>query len=111
MMTKEELVKLLKSLKVPVSENVPEDDEIEAETRICFWEIEWDPITASGSEYNTVVTYQVSVISEYPRCKALLSLKKELNKLDLHPRIKHEKNIPDRRWHSYFAIDVLENIE
>ena len=44
MMNKEELVKLLKSLEVPVSEGVPEDNDIEEETRICFWEYVWDPI-------------------------------------------------------------------
>lgn len=111
MMTKDDLVKLLKSLNVPVTEGVPEDDEIEAETRICFWEYVWEPITASGNEYNTIVTYQISIISEYPRCEALLNLKRKLNTLDLHPIIKHEKDIPNRRWHSFFAIDVVENIE
>ena len=109
-MNKEELVNLLKSLNVPVSEGVPEDDDIEVETRICFWEYVWEPITSSASEYNTIVTYQISIISEYPRCRALLNLKSKLNKLDLHPTIQHEKNIKERRWHSYCSIDVLEKI-
>ncbi|MBO5348990.1 MAG: hypothetical protein J6A89_04135 [Clostridia bacterium] len=111
MMNKEELLKLLKSLKVPVSEGVPDDNNIEAKTRICFWEYVWEPFVASGNEYNTKVTYQVSIISENPRCKALINLKNELNKLDLHPIIQHEKDIQTRRWHSYLAIEVLENIE
>lgn len=111
MMTKDDLVKLLKSLNVPVSEGEPEDNDIEEETRICFWEYVWEPLTASSKEYNTKVTYQISVISEYPRCKALLDLKSKLNKLDLHPIIQHEKDIESRRWHSYFALEVLENIE
>lgn len=111
MMNKEELLKLLKSLEVPVSEGVPEDADIEEETRICFWEYVWEPLTASSKEYNTKVTYQISVISEYPRCKPLIDLKNKLNKLDLHPLIQHEKDIEKRRWHSFFAIDVLENIE
>lgn len=111
MMNKKELLKLLKSLKVPISEGVPEDTNIEAETRICFWEYVWEPLTASSKEYNTKVTYQVSVISEYPRCKTLIDLKNKLNEFDLHPIIQHEKDIQTRRWHSFFAIDVLENIE
>ena len=111
MMNKEELVKLLKSLEVPASEGVPEDNDIEEETRICFWEYVWDPIVASGTEYNTKVTYQISVISELPRCKALLELKKKLQEEDLHPQIQHEKDIQTRRWHSFLAIEVLENIE
>lgn len=111
MMTKDDLVKLLKSLNVPVSEGVPEDNDIEEKTRICFWEYVWEPIVASGTEYNTKVTYQISVISELPRCKALLKLKKKLKEEDLHPQIQHEKDIQTRRWHSFLAIEVLENIE
>lgn len=111
MMTKEELVNLLKSLKVPVTEGVPKDEEIEDEVRIHFWEYLWDPLTASGEEYNTKVTYQISVISELPRCKALLELKKKLSEQDLHPQIQHEYDMQSRRWHSFLAIEVLENIE
>lgn len=111
MMTKDDLVKLLKSLNVPVSEGEPEDNDIEEETRICFWEYVWEPLTASSKEYNTKVTYQISVISNKPRNKAILVLKKELDKIGLHPVIQHEKDIESRRWHSYFALEVLENIE
>lgn len=111
MMNKKELLKLLKSLKVPLTEGVPEDKHMEDETRICFWEYVWEPLTASGTEYNTKVTYQISVISELPRCKALLDLKKKLSEQDLHPQIQHEYDIQSRRWHSFLAVEVLENIE
>ncbi len=111
LITKEDLVKLLKSFNVPATEGVPEDNDIEAETRICFWEYVWDDIVASCEVYKTKVTYQVSVISEYPRCKELLKLKKKLNELNQFPMIQHEKDIQTRRWHSYFSIDVLEEIE
>lgn len=111
MLTKDDLVKLLKSLKVPVTEGVPEDEHMEDETRICFWEYVWEPLVASGTEYNTKVTYQISVISDLPRCKALLELKKKLQEEDLHPQIQHEKDIQTRRWHSFLAVEVLENIE
>lgn len=109
-MTKPELVELLNSLNVPVSETTPDDDDIEAPDRICFWEYNWEPVVASGSEYNTKVTYQVSVIAEFPRCKVLIELKHKLNKLDIHPTIEHEQDIESRRWHSYFGIEVLENV-
>ena len=109
-MTKTELEKLLTFPNIPLNEGTPEDTIIEAPTRICFWEYEWDPLVASGSEYNTIVTYQVSVISEFPRCKEIVELKHKLDKLDLHPPIMHEKNIEERRWHSYFSIEVLENV-
>ena len=111
LITKEDLVRILKSLNVPIAECVPEDDNIEAETRICFWEYAWEDMVASGKVYNTKVTYQVSVISEYPRCKELLKLKKILNNVNQFPIIQHEKDIKARRWHSFFSIDVLEEIE
>lgn len=109
-MTKTELIELLKGANVPVNEVIPEDSTVEESTRICFWEYVWEPLTASGKEYNTKVTYQVSVISEKPRCEAILYLKHKMNELDLHPTIEHEKDIESRRWHSYFSLEVLENV-
>ena len=111
LMTKEELVKLLKSVTNEITEGVPNDDDMEAEVRICFWDYIWEDLVASGQQYNTKVTYQVSVISEYHRCKELLQLKKKLNNLKLFLTIQHEYDIQTRRWHSYFSIDVLEKIE
>ena len=111
LMTKEDLVKLLKSVTANTTEGVPKDEDIEVETRICFWDYVWEDFVASGEQYNTKVTYQVSVISEYPRCKELLRLKKKLNGLGLFPTIQHEYDIQTRRWHSFFSIDVVENIE
>ena len=109
-MTKPELEKVLTFPQVPLNECTPEDIVEEAPTRIHFWEYRWEPLIASSSEYNTKVTYQVSVISEFPRCKEIIELKHRLDKLDLHPIIEHEKDIESRRWHSYFAIEVLENV-
>lgn len=109
-MTKQELEELLTINNTPLNEGTPEDTVVEAPTRICFWEYVWESLTASGLEYNTKVTYQVSVISELPRCKEILEIKHRLDKKDLHPTIMHEKNIEDRRWHSYFSIEVLENV-
>ena len=109
-MTKPELEELLKSLNVPINEGTPEDAVVEAPTRISFWEYYWEPLVASGSEYNRKVTYQVSVTAEFPRCKELIELKHKLDKLDIHPPNQHEKDIETRRWHSYFGIEVLENV-
>ena len=109
-MTKQELVEILNSTGIEANECTPEDLKTEDPVRICFWEIAWEPLVASGQEYNTKVTYQVSVVAEFPRCKELIDLKHELDKLDIHPLINHEKDIENRRWHSYFAIEVLENV-
>lgn len=109
-MTKIELDELLKEPKIPVSEGVPADDDVNAETYINYWEYLWEDNTASGINYNTTVTYQISIISDVPRCKALLYLKKRLNEMGLFPTIQHEYDTETRRWHSFFALEVLENV-
>ena len=109
-MTKEELVELLKKLQIPLSECSPKDYDIEEEIRIHFWDYVWEDITASGSNYNTNVTYQVSVIADKPRHPKLLELKQKLNNKRLFPIIQHEYNAETRRVHSFFSLEVLENI-
>lgn len=109
-MTKAELVNLLKELKIPISECTPQDKDMEADERVFFWDYIWEDITASGSNYNTNVTYQVSFVASKPRSPKLLELKKKLNLEGVFPTIQHEY-IPDkRRVHSFFSIEVLENI-
>lgn len=109
-MIKEDLIKLLESLEIPINEGTPEDTVIEAEARICFWDYFWDDITASGSKYNTKVTYQISFISDRPRHPKLIELKNKLNKIGLFPSIQHEHLIKKRRIHSFFSLEVLENV-
>lgn len=109
-MTKEELIDLLKKLQVPLSEATPKDDDIEEEIRIHFWDYIWEDITASGSNYNTNVTYQISVIADRPRHPKLIELKKRLNEKGFFPIIQHEHSIENRRVHSFFSLEVLENV-
>ena len=109
-MTKEELVNLLKELDVPLSEETPKDNEMEDEIRIHFWDYIWEDITASGANYNTQVTYQISVVADRPRHSKLIELKKKLNDRGIFPIIQHEYIAESRRMHSFFSIEVLENI-
>ena len=109
-MTKEELVTLLKELDVPLSEETPKDDEMDDEVRIHFWDYVWEDIIASGSNYNTSVTYQISVVADRPRHSKLIELKKKLNDRGIFPTIQHEYIVESRRIHSFFSIEVLENI-
>lgn len=109
-MTKPELINLLTFQNTPLSEGAPEDSTIEASVRIHFWEYMWEPLVASGKEYNTKVTYQVSVIAEFPRCQQILELKHRMEAIDLHPVIQIEYDIEERRWHSFFPVEVLENV-
>lgn len=109
-MTKPELIKLLKELKIPVNEGTPSDENIEAPEVLYFWDYLWEDLTASGKEYNTNVTYQISFLAEKPRSSKLLELKHKLNDLGLFPTMQHEYNPETRRWHSFFPLEVLENV-
>lgn len=109
-MTKQEFEELLDELKVPVSESAPKDNDMETEIRIHYWDYNWEDNVASGQEYNTIVTYQISIVADKPRHPKLLKLKKLLNKLGYHPSIQHEYLTEQRRVHSFFSLDVLENI-
>ncbi len=110
LISKEELVELLEELKVPLSESTPKDDEMEKEIRIHFWDYIWDDIVASGKVYNTKVTYQISIVADKPRHPKLLELKKKLNEKGLFPIIQHERLTEKRRVHSFFSLEVLENV-
>ena len=109
-MTKPELIELLRFPSIPLSEGTPEDKNIEVPVRINFWEYLWEPLVASGREYNTKVTYQVSIIADMPRCTTVLELKHRMEKIDLHPVIQIEYDVEDRRWHYFFPIEVYENV-
>lgn len=109
-MTKTELVDLLKELEIPISECTPQDEDMEADERIYFWDYIWEDITASSSNYNTKVTYQVSFVASKPRSPKLLELKSKLNLKEIFPLIQHEYLAEKRRVHSFFSIEVLENI-
>ncbi len=109
-MSKEELLDLLKELNVPLSECSPKDEDMEEEIRIHYWDYIWEDVTASGSKYNTNVTYQISIIADRPRHPKLLELKRKLNEQNLFPVIQHEHSAEKRRVHSFFALEVLENV-
>ena len=111
MISKSELVELLKKLNIPISEGTPEDDEIEEEIRVCYWDFVWDPIESSGTEYDTVVTYQISVIADRPRHPKLIELRNLLLKEGILVRFTHEYLNEKRRVHSFCSIDVGEKIE
>lgn len=109
-MTKEEFIEVLKKLDIPTNEGIQNDSRKDIYPRIVFWEFGWDDISSSGTNYNTNVTYQVSFFSIIPRHPKLIELKKELNQLGFSTYISHEYIEDERYWHSYFSIDLLENI-
>lgn len=109
-MTKKELVELLDKLKIPISESAPKDDNMEEEIRLHYWDYLWEDLTASGQDYSTNVTYQISIVADKPRHPKLLELKRSLNELGYFPSIQHEYLAEKRRVHSFFSLEVLENV-
>ena len=65
-------------------------------------------IVASGQEYDTKATYQVSFYSKVPRDKKLLELRNHLREAGMYPVIYHEYVEEDKVFHSYFALEVME---
>lgn len=110
-MNKDELVKILKSVEIPINEGIQNDKNSNCYPRIIFWEYYWEPLNASGEVYNTKVTYQVSFFSDIPRHPKLLELLKKLHENGIKPVVEHEYVQEVKYFHSYFAVEVLENIE
>ena len=110
-MNKEELIEILESLNIPINEGIQNDKDTNVYPRIVFWEYRWEPITGSGKEYDTNVRYQVSFFSKIPRHPKLLELKKELKKRKIIPDIEHEYIQDEKYFHSFFPVEVRENIE
>ncbi len=110
-MNKDDLVNLLNELDIPVNEGIQNDRYTNIYPRIVFWDYVWDPIIASNKEYDTKVTYQISFFSKEPRNPKLLKLRKKLAKKEIFPYIEREYIKKDQYFHSFFAIDVLENLD
>lgn len=109
-MNKKELIELISSLDISYNEGISNDKNKNVVPRIVFWDFLWESLNASGQEYDTKVTYQVSFFSDIPRHPKLIELKKLLAQKGIFVRIEHEYIEKDRCWHSYFGIDVLEYV-
>lgn len=113
-MNKEELLQLFARLNINANEGITSDEiSLElAETRVVFWDFLWEPVSASGSEYTTNVTYQISFFSyNTPReNKFLKDFLKELSKRNIIVRVSHEFVEKSKTWHSFFSLDILEKI-
>ncbi len=111
MMTKNKLIEILKSLNIPVNEGIQNDKDANIYPRIVFWDYLWDPILASGEEYDTNVTYQVSFFSKKPPHESKIKeLKKVLKENGINPYIEHEFVQKERYFHSYFRVEIVENL-
>ena len=108
-MTKRELSDILKSVGVPVNQGVTSPGKCKARARMVQWAYLWEDRIASGQNYDSVNTYQISFYSDVPYDKKLLELRDILRKKGLHTAISHEYVDADRVWHSYFALEVIDD--
>lgn len=109
-MTKEELEEIFEDLNISYNEGIQNIEKNDIYPRIVFFDYVWEPFLASGQNYNTKVTYQISFFSFKPRNPVLLKLKENLSLKNLNPTIYHEFIKETREFHSYFSLEVLENI-
>ncbi len=109
-MTKSELEDLFKKLGVTFNEGIQFMEKNDDYPRIVFFEYLWEDILSSGEVYTGLVDYQISFRSLIPRDPKLVKLKKMLNDNGLHPRISHEYIKNKREFHSYFSIEVKEDV-
>lgn len=113
--SKEDLSGLLHSLKIPVNEGITSKENENYYPRILYWPYTEKDIVASGEGYKNMVTYQVSFFSRTPRHNKFKELRSMLRKKGMHPQFSHEYVEKDpifsKTWHTYFSIDVLEEIE
>lgn len=113
-MTKSELVRLIQSVGVTARENELYLEDMRSFPKIAYWEYIIEDVMASGDDYETVVTYQVSFASRISRPIELLRLKKAFNDAGYHPIIYHETlnatNGP--AWHHYyFRVEITEDMD
>lgn len=113
--SKEELSELLHSLRIPVGEGKTSDKDTNEYPRTLYWPFVEKDVIASGEGYKNLVTYQISLFARTPQHEKYKILRKKLRKKGIHPTFQHEylENDPvfSKTWHTYFAIDVLEDIE
>lgn len=111
-MQKTDFIELLEKLDIPFNEGIQNDLERDTYPRLVFWDYVWDDVDSSNDVYKTICTYQISFFSRYPRDKKLIELKHLLNDAGLRLIINHEnvEENKDKYFHSYFSIDLIEEI-
>ena len=114
-MTKKELSEILHSTGIPVNEGISSDVNTNKYPRIVYWPYYEQDEAASGEGYQNIVTYQISFYARTPQHEKYKELRKKLRELGLHPAFQHEYVEKDevfaKTWHTYFALDVVEEID
>lgn len=109
-MNKSEFIELLKELGIQINEGITPEKSKGRYPRIVIWPYVSEFQPASGSAYNDIKTYQVSLMSENVDDPKLLELRIKMLKKHLIPRINHEYIEESRIWHSFFSVDLIESV-
>lgn len=113
-MTKEDFSKLLHGLDCAVNEGISSEENQNVYPRIVYWPYVEKDVVASGKGLYNLVTYQVSIFDRRPQSDTYKKLRKLLRKKGFSPEFYHEYIEEDpifkKAWHTYFSIDVLEEI-
>lgn len=109
-MNKSEFIEILQELGIQLNEGITPEKLKGSYPRIVIWPYVSEFQQASGSAYNDVKTYQVSLMSGNVDEPKLLELRMKMLKKHLMPRINHEYIEEERIWHSFFSIDLIEDV-
>jgi len=114
-MSKEDFSTLLHSLECTVNEGITSEDKQNSYPRIVYWPYAERDIVASGVGIANLVTYQLSLFDRVPQGEKYKTMRKLLREKNITPEFFHEyvENDPvfEKAWHTYCAVDVLEEIE
>lgn len=109
-MNKNEFVELLKELGIQINEGITPEKAKGNYPRIIIWSYISEYQPSSGTAYNDIKTYQVSFMSTSVDDPKLSELRMKMLENHLMPRINHEYIEEDRIWHSFFSVDLIENV-
>lgn len=109
-MNKNEFIELLKELGIQINEGITPEKAKGNYPRIVIWPYVSEYQPSSGAAYNDIKTYQVSFMSALADDPKLKELRLKMLKKHLMPRINHEYIKEDRIWHSFFSVDLIENV-
>ena len=107
--TKEELSKLLKTLEIPISEEMVRDSDVGKYPRIVYREDALEDAIGTKEDNGLFITYEITLYSKYPRDKNLIKLRNLLRKeLSFTGRIYCKFNQEDKVHTSTLFLRVYD---
>ena len=110
-MNRSELINLLDSLDISVSEGEASIEQMKVFPKIVYWESYWEDLPASGAAYREVNAYQISFFAKKPRHEKLLGLRKKLREQGIMTFFNHEYVKDKNLFHSYTSIEITPDDE